>query len=159
MYWLQLFDWYAASISVILICLVEVFIVGWTYGLNNFVKDLEFMISHKIHWWWKVSWKVTTPIILTVNTKTNNCVRLQFLLQFILITTIAFNRTINYHGIPYPDWAITLGWFSCSASIVCIPLYMGYKLLYFTEGDFIDVTEKTFNIYMRFVFINKLLEI
>ncbi|KAJ4442270.1 hypothetical protein ANN_12136 [Periplaneta americana] len=32
MYVVQLLDWYAASISVILICLVEVVIVGWIYG-------------------------------------------------------------------------------------------------------------------------------
>jgi solute carrier family 6 amino acid transporter-like protein 5/7/9/14 len=32
MYVLQLFDWYAASTSVILICIVEVVIVGWIYG-------------------------------------------------------------------------------------------------------------------------------
>lgn len=72
MYWLQLFDWYAASISVILICLVEVVVIGWIYGLGNFVRDLEFMIADKIHWWWKISWKVTTPIILAVNSNNFN---------------------------------------------------------------------------------------
>lgn len=66
MYWLQLFDWYAASISVILICLVEVFIVGWTYGTDNFIRDLEFMIQENVHWWWRLCWKFVTPIILTV---------------------------------------------------------------------------------------------
>ena len=43
MYILQMFDWYAASISVISICLVEAIVVGWTYGkigkvTFNFVK-------------------------------------------------------------------------------------------------------------------------
>jgi SNF family Na+-dependent transporter len=66
MYLLQLFDWYAASISVILICFVEVFIIGWTYGINNFVRDLEFMIQTKIHWWWILSWKIFNPVILAV---------------------------------------------------------------------------------------------
>lgn len=37
MYILQLVDWYAASISVILVCLVEVIIVGWTYGRKPFL--------------------------------------------------------------------------------------------------------------------------
>lgn len=66
MYLLQLFDWYAASISVILICFVEVFIIGWAYGIDNFIRDLEFMIQKKIHWWWLVSWKFITPTILAV---------------------------------------------------------------------------------------------
>ncbi|XP_044266712.1 sodium- and chloride-dependent glycine transporter 2-like isoform X3 [Tribolium madens] len=122
MYLLQLFDWYAASISVILICLIEVFIVGWTYGMQQFVKDLEFMIQKKIHWWWIISWKITNPLILT----------------FIFVTTIAFNTRVTYRGIAFPDWSITLGWCSCGASIICIPLYMGYRLLYLEEGDLIE---------------------
>lgn len=63
-----------------------------------------------------------------------------YLLQVIFITTITFNRTISYHGVRYPDWSVTLGWGSCMASMACIPLYMGYKLLYFAEGDLIDVS-------------------
>lgn len=67
MYYLQLIDWYAASISVILICLVEVIIVGWTYGVDNFVRDLEFMIKKKVSIWWKFCWKYSTPFILSVS--------------------------------------------------------------------------------------------
>lgn len=67
MYWLQLFDWYAASISVILICLVEIVIVGWIYGIHNFVRDVEFMIGHRVEWCWIVCWKYITPTILFVS--------------------------------------------------------------------------------------------
>lgn len=67
MYILQLLDWYAASISVILICLVEVIVVGWTYGVRRFVNDLEYMIQDKVHWWWPLCWKYITPIILAVS--------------------------------------------------------------------------------------------
>lgn len=89
MYLLQLFDWYAASISVILICLIEVVMIGWTYGMislilfyhinfiisqmniqfsgcQNFIWDIEFMIEKKIHWFWPLCWKYITPTILTV---------------------------------------------------------------------------------------------
>ncbi|KAJ8917439.1 hypothetical protein NQ315_005486 [Exocentrus adspersus] len=122
MYWLQLFDWYSASISIVLICLVEVFIVGWTYGVKNFTQDIEFMIGEKVSWFWIVSWKITTPAILT----------------FIFITAIGFNRRISYNGVEYPDWAIDLGWWSCYSSMLCIPMYMGYRLLYCEDGDLID---------------------
>lgn len=66
MYWLQLFDWYSASITVILICLIEVVIVGWTYGVSNFVKDIEFMIQKNVHWYWIISCKFSAPLILSV---------------------------------------------------------------------------------------------
>lgn len=69
MYWLQLFDWYAASISVILICLVEIVIVGWIYGVHNFIRDVEFMIGHKVGIWWMLTWKYITPTILSVMKK------------------------------------------------------------------------------------------
>lgn len=67
MYWLSLLDWYSASITIMLISIVEVVVVGWTYGVTNFVKDIEFMIKDKVSWFWIVSWKVTTPLILMVS--------------------------------------------------------------------------------------------
>lgn len=66
MYVLQLFDWYSASISVILICLIEIIIVGWIYGVDNFVRDIEFMIGKPIERWWILCWKYITPTILSV---------------------------------------------------------------------------------------------
>lgn len=67
MYILQLFDWYAASISVILICLCEIIIVGWIYGVENFIRDIEFMIGTRVEKWWLICWKYITPTILTVS--------------------------------------------------------------------------------------------
>ncbi|XP_055642912.1 sodium- and chloride-dependent glycine transporter 2 isoform X2 [Toxorhynchites rutilus septentrionalis] len=66
LYLLQLFDWYSASISVILVCIVEVVIVGWIYGVGNFARDIGFMIDRPVERYWIVSWKYTTPIILTI---------------------------------------------------------------------------------------------
>ncbi|XP_014238805.1 sodium- and chloride-dependent glycine transporter 1-like [Trichogramma pretiosum] len=128
MYILQVFDWYAASISVISICLVEVIVVGWTYGCKNFVRDIEFMIGEKIHWWWPLCWKYTTPVILS----------------FIFITTIVFNTRITYNGMPYPAWAVGVGWCSCLVSILCIP---GYALCYmiFKKGTWRENFERGTN--------------
>ncbi|VEN52504.1 unnamed protein product [Callosobruchus maculatus] len=64
MYWLQLFDWYSASISVVVICLSEVIVVGWTYGMKRFIRDVEFMTGEKLSWYWSLSWKFITPLYL-----------------------------------------------------------------------------------------------
>ncbi|XP_021918197.1 sodium- and chloride-dependent glycine transporter 1-like isoform X2 [Zootermopsis nevadensis] len=106
MYVLQLLDWYAASISVIFICIVEVVIVGWIYGCSNFIRDLEFMTQEKVHVWWKMSWKYVTPTILV----------------FIFMTTVAFNSPVTYNGKRYPEWAHALGWIAALASMICIPI-------------------------------------
>ncbi|XP_011304951.1 sodium- and chloride-dependent glycine transporter 2 isoform X2 [Fopius arisanus] len=119
MYLLQMFDWYAASVSVISICLAEVIVVGWTYGCDNFVRDVEFMLGNKLNPWWPYSWKYITPVILTL----------------IFATTIVFNTRISYNGVQYPEWAVFLGWCSCMVSMICIPGYMIYFLLT-TKGSF-----------------------
>ncbi|XP_053661681.1 sodium-dependent proline transporter [Anopheles marshallii] len=113
MYLVQLLDWYSASISVILVCIVEVIAVAWIYGCDRFVRDVEFMIDRKVERFWIISWKVITPIVLT----------------FIFITTIVYNTEVSYNGVSYPRWAIGIGWASCVVSMLCIPAFAIYKLV------------------------------
>ncbi|KAJ9580326.1 hypothetical protein L9F63_004019, partial [Diploptera punctata] len=119
MYVLQLLDWYSASISVILVCIVEAIIVGWIYGCSSFICDLEFMIGEKINLWWRLCWKYITPTILL----------------FIFVTTIAFNTTVTYNRKAYPYWALIVGWFTAVLSMMWIPIYIIYKLLQ-SKGTF-----------------------
>lgn len=112
MYILQLFDWYSASVSVILICLIEVILVGWFYGVENFSNDIYFMIGRYPGRMWLICWKYITPVILIG----------------IFFTSIVFNRNVVYNGVEYPSWAIALGWCSCGASIICIPIYFLYMI-------------------------------
>ncbi|XP_058840189.1 sodium- and chloride-dependent glycine transporter 1 [Topomyia yanbarensis] len=127
MYLLQLFDWYAASISVILVCIVEIVAVAWIYGVHEYVRDIEFMIGKRIEWYWIVAWKYITPLILI----------------FIFFTTIAYNTEITYNGVSYPRWAIVLGWASCSVSMVCIPGFAIYKLVR-TKGSILERFKQNF---------------
>uniref|UniRef100_A0A182TXD0 Transporter n=1 Tax=Anopheles melas TaxID=34690 RepID=A0A182TXD0_9DIPT len=122
MYLVQLLDWYSGSISVILVCIVEVIAVGWIYGCEQFMRDVEFMIDRKVERFWIVSWKYITPIVLT----------------FIFITTIVYNTEVSYNGLSYPRWAIGVGWASCLVSILCIPVFASYKLLH-TKGSLTKV--------------------
>lgn len=66
MFILQLFDWYSASISVILVCLMELISVCWIYGEQNFRNDLEFMLNKKLQSWWLFCLKYITSFILLV---------------------------------------------------------------------------------------------
>ncbi|XP_055540272.1 sodium- and chloride-dependent glycine transporter 1 isoform X2 [Wyeomyia smithii] len=125
MYLIQLFDWYSASISVILVCIVEVVAIAWIYGVHRYVRDVEYMIGKRLERYWIVSWKFVTPVILT----------------FIFITTIVYNREITYNGIVYPRWAIALGWSSCLASMLWIPSFAVYKIIR-SKGSFLDRVKK-----------------
>ncbi|KAH8249666.1 hypothetical protein KR032_011272 [Drosophila birchii] len=113
MFILQLFDWYSSSLSVCAICLVEVIMVSWVYGIKNFLLDIEFMLGKRPGLYWKILWQWVTPLVLI----------------FILLMTATFMRTITYNGISYPFWAITLGWTSCVSSVIFIPLYMVYVMI------------------------------
>lgn len=66
MYVIQLLDWYAASITVIAICFVELIMIAWLYGVENFARDVGFMTGHRPGKWWQVCWKYLTPTILLV---------------------------------------------------------------------------------------------
>ncbi|TMW41236.1 hypothetical protein DOY81_013684, partial [Sarcophaga bullata] len=118
MYILQLLDWYSASISVILICIFEIVMVAWIYGVDNFIDDIYFMIGRKPEKIWRYCWKFITPLILVT----------------IFFTTIVFNRPVRYNDRSYPEWAIIVGWCSCAISIICIPLYM-IKKIFFDSGS------------------------
>ncbi|XP_035774254.1 sodium- and chloride-dependent glycine transporter 2-like [Anopheles albimanus] len=119
MYLIQLLDWYSASISVILVCIVEVVAVAWIYGCDNFVRDVQFMIDRKVERCWRVLWKYVTPILLS----------------FIFFTTIAYNTEVTYNSLTYPRWAIGVGWVSCAASMICIPAFICYRLA-ISKGSF-----------------------
>ncbi|KAM7352563.1 neurotransmitter transporter-like [Cochliomyia hominivorax] len=118
MFILQLLDWYSASVSVILICIFEIVMVGWIYGVDNFINDIYFMIGKKPERIWHYCWKYITPLILVS----------------IFFTTIIFNRPVRYNDQAYPAWSIIVGWCSCAISIICIPLYM-LKKIFWSQGS------------------------
>lgn len=66
MYILQLFDWYSSALSIIVICLVEIFMIMYIYGMDNFLTDVEFMLGKRPNLFWKISWKFITPLVLIV---------------------------------------------------------------------------------------------
>jgi solute carrier family 6 amino acid transporter-like protein 5/7/9/14 len=67
---LQLMDTYAASWSVFLIAMLESIIIGWVYGAERFLCDIEDMIGRKSWFWHKffaVFWQFLSPATLCVS--------------------------------------------------------------------------------------------
>ncbi|KAH8413102.1 hypothetical protein KR009_007938 [Drosophila setifemur] len=113
MFIVQLFDWYSSAIAVIVICLVEIIMVSWIYGIKNFMLDVEFMRGKRPSWYWRILWQWVTPLVLV----------------FILVMSIVFMRTITYNKISYPLWAIMIGWASFVSSVMFIPIYIVYIMI------------------------------
>ena len=60
----QIFDYYAASGMVLLFfCFTECVAVSWVYGVNNWHRNVEDMVGHRVLPWLKICWFIITPAI------------------------------------------------------------------------------------------------
>ena len=66
-YVFQLMDRTCASWNLIILALIEVILIAWIYGPNNFlsnVRDMDIKISKPMKIYWKVCWCFIAPITL-----------------------------------------------------------------------------------------------
>ena len=108
------------TFSALLTGLIEVLVVSWVYGVDNFLEDIRRMIGwtgqgrlYSLHrMYWTITWKVVTPTLLTV----------------ILVASILDYQPMKYGDSVYPDWANGMGWVVSMVSVACIPLVMLWKV-------------------------------
>lgn len=43
---------------------IETIGVCWIYGLNRFVRDIEFMLGIRLNAYWKLTWAYIVPAVL-----------------------------------------------------------------------------------------------
>ncbi|XP_067110891.1 sodium- and chloride-dependent GABA transporter 2-like [Osmerus mordax] len=114
MYVFQLFDYYAASgMCLLFMAIFETVCIAWVYGVDRFYDNIEDMIGYRPGPYIKYCWLFFTPA---------TC-----------IGTFAFSlikyTPLKYNGVyVYPWWGYCLGWLLALSSMVCIPLWMVYKL-------------------------------
>ncbi|XP_036166406.1 inactive sodium-dependent neutral amino acid transporter B(0)AT3 isoform X1 [Myotis myotis] len=63
-YWLEIFDKYAASLNLIIFAFFEVIGVVYVYGMERFCDDIEWMTGRRPGLYWRVTWKVISPLLL-----------------------------------------------------------------------------------------------
>ncbi|CAK6444230.1 unnamed protein product [Pipistrellus nathusii] len=63
-YWLEVFDKYAASLNLIIFAFFEVIGVVYVYGMERFCDDIEWMTGRRPGFYWRVTWKVISPLLL-----------------------------------------------------------------------------------------------
>ncbi|GFY49748.1 sodium- and chloride-dependent glycine transporter 2 [Trichonephila inaurata madagascariensis] len=130
-YWLTLFDKYAANFSVLIIAICECLLISWNYGMEiksfllrkKFLRDVEKMIGTKSYAWslfWTAMWKVLTPATLV----------------FILVFNWIEYKPATIGKYVYPVWANVVGWIIAFFPVVVIVLRMIYKLCTITKRPF-----------------------
>lgn len=67
MFLFQLVDTYAATYTVIVVCIFEVVTVAWVYGAERFLDDIAFMIGYKpFELFWSFVWRGTASAMTIV---------------------------------------------------------------------------------------------
>jgi hypothetical protein len=61
------------------------------------------------------------------------------IVQVIFIFSLASYKDMLGGEYQYPDWSINVGWVLTGSSVICIPVYIVYKLC-ITPGKFIHVS-------------------
>ncbi|XP_029445321.1 sodium- and chloride-dependent transporter XTRP3 [Rhinatrema bivittatum] len=118
-YWFDIFNDYAATLSLLLIVLVETIAICYVYGLKRFEKDLQLMTGHKPSWYWKIMWAFASPLLII-------SLFIFYLTDYILTGTLQYQAWDSGEGRlvtkDYPTHALVVIGLLVAASTMCIPL-------------------------------------
>ncbi|XP_072291290.1 sodium- and chloride-dependent GABA transporter 2 isoform X2 [Eucyclogobius newberryi] len=114
LYIFQLFDYYAASgMCLLFVAIFETVCVAWIYGADRFYDNIEDMIGYRPGPIIKYCWLFFTPA---------TCLG-TFLFSLIKYTPLKYNGVYVY-----PWWGYGIGWVLALSSIMCIPLWIIFKV-------------------------------
>ncbi|XP_053677581.1 sodium- and chloride-dependent GABA transporter ine [Anopheles nili] len=114
-YFFQLIDHYAASVSIMFLAFFETIAIAWFYGINRLSKNVKQMTGRLPSFYLRFCLMIAVP----------------FLLISLWIFSLINYEAPTYHNgkYHYPGWAHGLGWTIASASLVCIPSYAVYQIV------------------------------
>ncbi|XP_048190853.1 sodium- and chloride-dependent transporter XTRP3A-like [Perognathus longimembris pacificus] len=118
-YWFDIFNDYAATLSVLLIVLVETIAVCYVYGLRRFDRDLQAMTGIALNWYWKAMWACVTPLLIIG-------LFIFYLSDYILTGTLQYQAWDATQGRlvtkDYPPQALAVIGLLVASSTMCMPL-------------------------------------
>uniref|UniRef100_A0A8C6W2C7 Solute carrier family 6 (neurotransmitter transporter), member 20A n=1 Tax=Nannospalax galili TaxID=1026970 RepID=A0A8C6W2C7_NANGA len=118
-YWFDIFNDYAATLSLLLIVLVETIAVCYVYGLKRFESDLQVMTGHALNWYWKAMWAFVSPVLIVG-------LFIFYLSDYILTGTLQYQAWDATQGQlvtkDYPPYALAVIGLLVASSTMCIPL-------------------------------------
>ncbi|CAH0746844.1 unnamed protein product [Bemisia tabaci] len=115
MYFLQLMDHFAASVTVLSIALIELVAVSWFYGANRLARDIVHMTGKRPGNFFTTCWWLVTPVFLLG----------VWTFSFLDYESPSYNNA-TYR---YPFWAEYLGWLIAFIPLSCVPIIAIYTVI------------------------------
>ena len=115
LYMFDLLDNVSATWNIMLCALIEVVMVSWLYGVNNFLNDIKMMdikIPKVMEFYWRFCWCLVTPVSILV----------LIIMQFVQFEPYQYGSYI------YPLGIQILAWLIPSTSVVIILLIAIYQI-------------------------------
>ncbi|XP_046293656.1 sodium- and chloride-dependent transporter XTRP3 [Marmota monax] len=118
-YWFDIFNDYAATLSLLLIVLVETIALCYVYGLRRFENELQAMTGRALNWYWKAMWACVSPLLIIG-------LLFFYLSDYIITGTLQYQAWDATQGQlvtkDYPAYALAVIGLLVASSTMCIPL-------------------------------------
>ncbi|XP_078056862.1 inactive sodium-dependent neutral amino acid transporter B(0)AT3 [Mustelus asterias] len=143
-YWLTIFDNYGTALPLLIIAFFELIGVIYVYGINKFCDDLEFMTGRRPNFYWRVTWRFISPLLLFT-------VFVAFVAIEVQHHSSYETWNPNYVAFPkkeereYTSWMVFICVFLATLSSIFIPLTALYHLIRSKLRKRSQSAENTFN--------------
>lgn len=114
-YFFQLIDHYAASISIMFLAFFEVIAISWFYGVRRLCNNVKEMTGRLPSLYFRFCWLIAAPLLI---------------MAVWVFSLIDYESPTYRNGeYKYPLWAEAVGWGIASLSLICIPALAVYEFL------------------------------
>ncbi|XP_073443971.1 sodium-dependent neutral amino acid transporter B(0)AT3-like [Dendrobates tinctorius] len=106
-YWLQIFDTFTGSLTLLVVVFFEVIAVTYVYGIDRFSGDIKWMTGRHPNIYWQVTWRYISPLLMVAVFAS------YIVVQF--LTPLTYETwDPDYEKFPvkktedYPDWVVAI---------------------------------------------------
>ncbi|XP_018424357.1 PREDICTED: sodium-dependent neutral amino acid transporter B(0)AT3-like isoform X3 [Nanorana parkeri] len=120
-YWLQIFDTFTGSLTLLIVVFCEVIAVTYVYGIERFSEDIKWMTGRRPNIYWQATWRFISPLLMGA--------------MFLSYIVVQFRTPLtyetwdpSYEEFPmkkvegYPGWTVAICVLLVAIPSMCIPL-------------------------------------
>ncbi|KZS15995.1 Sodium- and chloride-dependent neutral and basic amino acid transporter B(0+) [Daphnia magna] len=128
-YILDLVDYFGGGFVIYFVVVATVAAIFWIYGLEQFAKDIRFMLGFGLGIYWKFTWSIFIAVALVV---------------IFVYAMIVFEPLKTDNGEYYPPSVMAAGWTIATFAILQIPGWGAYVVYKQKDGTFAERFKKSF---------------